>query len=212
MSEMRAPQAARVLLTVCDVILFEETIMPTQKRSAGATSEVYFSVAESSLGHVLAAQTPRGVCAIFLGENVDELERALVKQFPDARRVVGGSEQGAGLDETLREVIDYLHEPGCELDLALEINGTAFQRSVWAQLRMIPKGKTATYTEIANALGKPTAARAVAGACAANLLSVAIPCHRVLRSDGSLSGYRWGVERKRALLEREGALPKQSTI
>lgn len=186
--------------------------MSTKQRSTDRSPMVDFALGDSSLGKVLVARSSKGVCAIFMDEDAEKLERALFETFSDARRVENDGGEGAELKQTLAKVIDYIDDPRQDLDLVFDLHGTEFQRSVWGELREIPLGKTATYTEIAIALGKPTAARAVAGACAANLVSIAIPCHRVVRSDGSLSGYRWGIERKRALLEREGVLKKQSTL
>lgn len=188
--------------------------MAIQQRSMGRAPAVAFALGESSLGTVLVARSARGVCAIFIGADRAEVEPSLRQKFRQARCVEDGDEgaQAGELRDDLSKVIAYIEDPRRELDLELDLCGTEFQRRVWLTLRQIPRGQTSTYTEIAGAIGQPTAARAVAGACAANLVSVAIPCHRVLRSDGSLSGYRWGVARKRALLEREGVLQEQSLL
>jgi AraC family transcriptional regulator of adaptative response/methylated-DNA-[protein]-cysteine methyltransferase len=172
---------------------------PSQFRAGGAHTDIRFAIGECSLGSVLVAASERGVCAILLGDDVDVLARDLRDRFPNAHLFGGGAE----FDRLIAQVVGFVDAPGRGLDLPLDIRGTAFQQRVWQALRAIPAGSTATYTEIAQRIGTPKAVRAVAGACAANALAVAIPCHRVVRTDGSLSGYRWGVERKRALLDKE---------
>jgi AraC family transcriptional regulator of adaptative response/methylated-DNA-[protein]-cysteine methyltransferase len=174
---------------------------PTAYRAGGANTEIRFAVGECSLGSILVAQSDRGVCAILLGDDPDALVRELQDRFPRAA-LVGGD---AMFEETVARVIAFVERPSQGLDLPLDVRGTAFQQRVWQALRQIPAGRTASYAEIAARIGARTSARAVAQACASNTLAVAIPCHRVVRTDGSLSGYRWGVERKRRLLEREGA-------
>jgi AraC family transcriptional regulator of adaptative response/methylated-DNA-[protein]-cysteine methyltransferase len=174
---------------------------PTEFRAGGAGATIRFAVAECSLGSVLVAATDVGICAILLGDDPDALGRDLQDRFPTAE-LVGGD---AGFEGLVAKVIGFVEAPRLGLDLPLDIAGTAFQRRVWQALREIPPGATASYAEIAARLGAPAAARAVARACAANAIAVAIPCHRVVRNDGALSGYRWGVERKRALLAREKA-------
>ncbi|CEJ20208.1 methylated-dna--protein-cysteinemethyltransferase [Ralstonia solanacearum IPO1609] len=154
---------------------------------------------ECSLGAILVAQSERGICAILLGEDPDALVRDLQDQFPKAE-LIGGD---AGFESLVAKVVGLIEAPSIGLDLPLDVRGTAFQERVWQALRAIPPGTTASYAEIAARIGAPRAVRAVAQACGANHLAVAIPCHRVVRSDGQLSGYRWGVERKRTLLERE---------
>jgi AraC family transcriptional regulator, regulatory protein of adaptative response / methylated-DNA-[protein]-cysteine methyltransferase len=156
-------------------------------------------VGQCSLGAILVAASERGVCAILLGDDPQALVHDLQDRFPKAR-LVGGD---ADFEQWVARVIGFVEAPALGLDLPLDLRGTAFQRRVWQALREIPPGRTSTYTEIAERIGAPKAVRAVAGACAANALAVAIPCHRVVRLDGSLSGYRWGVERKRALLAKE---------
>lgn len=156
---------------------------------------IQYDVAECSLGRVLAARSGRGTCAIFLGDDSESLVEELRRRFPSAE-----VERG---DANIGRVIAAIEAPRAGVDLPLDVRGTAFQLSVWDALRAIPTGATATYTEIAERIGAPGSARAVAGACAANTLSMAIPCHRVVHRDGSLSGYRWGVSRKRELLARE---------
>jgi len=173
---------------------------PTDYRAGGADTEIHFAVGECSLGSILVAQSAKGVCAIFLGDDPDALMRDLQDRFPRAT-LVGGE---AAFEQTVAKVIGFVEAPALGLDLPLDVRGTAFQQRVWQALREIPVGSTASYTEIAARIGAPNGARAVAQACGTNALAVAIPCHRVVRNDGSLSGYRWGVERKRRLLIREG--------
>ncbi|MGU3538814.1 bifunctional DNA-binding transcriptional regulator/O6-methylguanine-DNA methyltransferase Ada [Methylobacterium sp. A54F] len=175
---------------------------PSTYRRGGPGTRIRFAVAESSLGALLVAATERGVCAILLGDDPDALVRDLQDRFPRAE-LMGGD---AAFEGWVAQVVGFVEAPRRGLDLPLDIGGTAFQQRVWAALRAIPVGTTATYTDVARAIGEPASVRAVAQACGANRLAVAIPCHRVVRSDGSLSGYRWGVARKRALLDRE-ALP-----
>ena len=174
---------------------------PSTYRAGGADAEIRFAIGECSLGSVLVAASAKGVCAILIGDDPDILARELQDRFPRAR-LIGGD---AGFESTVAKVVGFVDTPGLGLDLPLDVRGTAFQQRVWNALREIPAGKTTTYTEIAKKIGAPKAVRAVAGACAANHIAVAIPCHRVVRTDGSLSGYYWGVERKRALLDKERA-------
>ena len=174
---------------------------PGAVRRGGAGAVIRFAVGEASLGAVLVAATDKGVCAITLGDDPEALVRDLQDRFPRAEFKGGDAE----FERTIAEVVGVVEAPAQRLDLPLDIRGTAFQQKVWAALQTIPPGKTATYKEIARAIGQPTAVRAVAQACGANPLAVAIPCHRVVRSDGDLSGYRWGVERKRELIAREAA-------
>lgn len=161
--------------------------------------EIRFAVGECSLGSILVAASARGVCAIMMGDDPDQLVRDLQDRFPRANLIGGDAE----FERLVAKVVGFVEAPGVGLDLPLDVRGTAFQRRVWQALQEIPLGTTASYTEIAKRIGSPEAVRAVARACATNLIAVAIPCHRVVRSDGSISGYRWGVERKRALLDRE---------
>ncbi len=174
---------------------------PGAVRRGGAGVLIRFAVGEASLGAVLVAATDKGVCAITLGDDPHALVRDLQDRFPNADFEGGDPE----FERLVAEVVGLVEAPGQRLDLPLDIRGTAFQQKVWAALQAIPPGRTATYAEIARAIGQPKAVRAVAQACGANPLAVAIPCHRVVRSDGDLSGYRWGVERKRKLIEREAA-------
>jgi AraC family transcriptional regulator of adaptative response/methylated-DNA-[protein]-cysteine methyltransferase len=172
---------------------------PTDFRAGGVNARIRFALAQCSLGAILVAESDRGICAILLGDDPDALAHDLQDRFPQAR-LIGGE---ADFEDWVARVVGFVEAPGLGLDLPLDVRGTAFQQRVWQALRDIPPGRTASYTEVAARIGAPTAVRAVAQACAANALAVAIPCHRVVRSDGALSGYRWGVERKRALLERE---------
>lgn len=173
---------------------------PTIYRTGGASSDIRFAIGECSLGSILVARSEIGVCAILLGDDPDALARELQDRFPQATLIGGDAE----FEDLVARVVGLVEAPGLGLDLPLDVRGTAFQRRVWQALQEIPAGSTASYTEIAHRIGAPKAVRAVAQACAANQLAVAIPCHRVVRSDGALSGYRWGVERKRSLLQREG--------
>ena len=218
-AEMRARRAAEGLKTaktVTEAIYdagfnsssrFYETatarlgMTPTAARRGGEGLSIRFAVGEASLGSVLVAATDKGVCAIMLGDDPDGLVRELEDRFPRAKLVAADP----NFERTVAQVVGLVEAPGQNLDLPLDIRGTAFQQKVWQALRAIPVGATATYAEIARTVGRPKAVRAVAQACAANPLAVAIPCHRVVRTDGGLSGYRWGVERKRKLLDREVA-------
>jgi AraC family transcriptional regulator of adaptative response/methylated-DNA-[protein]-cysteine methyltransferase len=174
---------------------------PRAFRDGGRDTELRFAVAQCSLGALIVAASDRGIAAIAFGDDPAALVEDLQDRFPKAT-LVGGD---AAFEETVARVVGFVEAPGTSLELPLDVRGTAFQERVWQALRAIPAGRTATYTEVAQAIGLPKAVRAVAQACAANPTAVAIPCHRVVRTDGSLSGYRWGIERKRALLEREGA-------
>ncbi len=177
-------------------------MLPATFRAGGPGETIAFATAATTLGTVLAAATERGLCAIALGDGPAELEADLRRRFPQARLVPAGPEAAA----VLARVAALVETPAQGLDLPLDIRGTAFQRRVWEELRRIPAGETTTYARLAADLGRPGAARAVARACAANPLALAVPCHRVVRGDGSLAGYFWGLSRKRALLEREAAL------
>jgi len=175
---------------------------PTRFRAGGAGESIHFAVGECSLGSVLVAATEKGVCAITLGDDPESLVRELQDRFAKAR-LVGGD---AGFEQLVAKVVGLVEAPAVAIDLPLDVRGTAFQQRVWQALRKIPAGSTASYADIARRLGTPNAVRAVAQACGANPVAIAIPCHRVVRRDGELSGYRWGVERKRALLDREAAV------
>jgi len=172
---------------------------PTQYRAGGVNEEIRFAVGECTLGAILVASSKKGIAAILLGNDPDKLVRDLQDRFPRAK-LVGADKEYEAL---VARVVGLVEAPGHNLELPLDIRGTAFQQKVWRALREIPVGKTVSYAELARKIGAPKAVRAVAGACAANNIAVAIPCHRVVRKDGSLSGYAWGVERKRGLLERE---------
>jgi AraC family transcriptional regulator, regulatory protein of adaptative response / methylated-DNA-[protein]-cysteine methyltransferase len=172
---------------------------PTAYRAGGANTQIRFAIGQCSLGSILVARSERGICAISLGDDPDALARDLQDRFPQAR-LIGDDAEFARL---VARVVGFVESPGLGLDLPLDVRGTAFQQRVWQALREIPSGSTASYAQIAERIGAPKAVRAVAQACGANKLAVAIPCHRVVRRDGNLSGYRWGVQRKRALLERE---------
>ena len=172
---------------------------PSDYRAGGADTEIRFAVGECSLGSILVARSARGICAILLGDDPGTLVRDLQDRFPRAA-LVGGD---AAFERTVARVVGFVEAPALGLDLPLDVRGTAFQQRVWQALRDIPAGETVSYAEIARRLGAGGSARAVAQACAANALAVAIPCHRVVRHDGALSGYRWGVERKQRLLEKE---------
>ena len=176
---------------------------PTRFKNGGDGAEVRFAVAETSLGAMLVAETAKGICAVALGDDPDALVRELQDRFPKAQ-LIGGNED---FERRVAEVVGLVDQPekGPEksLNLPLDIRGTAFQQKVWAALRRIPAGQTLSYAELADRIGSPNAVRAVAGACAANTLALLVPCHRIVRTDGALSGYRWGAERKRVLLQRE---------
>lgn len=174
---------------------------PSEYRAGGTNVDIRFALGESSLGSILVATSSKGICAISLGDDPHALIEAFQDQFPNAN-LIGAD---AAFEQLVAEVVGFVESPATGLALPLDIRGTVFQERVWQALRDIPAGSTATYTQIATQIGLPSAVRAVANACGANKLAVAIPCHRVVRSDGSLSGYRWGVERKRKLLEIEAA-------
>jgi AraC family transcriptional regulator, regulatory protein of adaptative response / methylated-DNA-[protein]-cysteine methyltransferase len=174
---------------------------PTQFKTGGANEEIRFALGQTSLGAILVASSKKGVASILLGNDPDVLLRQLQDRFPKAK-LIGADKDYEAL---VARVVGFIEAPQIGLDLPLDVRGTAFQRRVWQALQEIPVGQTVSYTEIAQRIGSPTAVRAVAGACAANNLAVAIPCHRVVRNDGALSGYAWGVERKKILLDREGA-------
>jgi AraC family transcriptional regulator of adaptative response/methylated-DNA-[protein]-cysteine methyltransferase len=172
---------------------------PSAYKDGGAQAQIRFAIGQSSLGAILVARSDKGVCCILIGDDPQDLAEDLQRRFGKAD-LVGDDPDFAAL---VAQVVGFIEAPRLGLDLPLDVRGTAFQQRVWRALRAIPAGKTASYADIAAAIGAPSAVRAVAGACAANPIAVAIPCHRVLRNDGALSGYRWGVERKRALLDAE---------
>ncbi|NNE85984.1 MAG: methylated-DNA--[protein]-cysteine S-methyltransferase [Alphaproteobacteria bacterium] len=168
-------------------------------RPSEAIATIRFAVGACSLGAILVAATDKGVCAILLDDDAGALARDLQDRFPMAQ-LIGGD---ASCERLVAKVVGFVEAPARGLDLPLDIRGTAFQQRVWSTLREIPAGETVSYSAVAERIGSPQSVRAVAGACAANAIAVAIPCHRVVRSDGGLSGYRWGIERKQSLLERE---------
>jgi AraC family transcriptional regulator of adaptative response/methylated-DNA-[protein]-cysteine methyltransferase len=172
---------------------------PATYRSGAAGQHIRYAVEPCALGVVLVAATPKGVCAIEFGQSAHTLVEGLQSRFPKATLVPGDPD----FRHWMGQILHHIEHPASLLDLPLDIQGTVFQRRVWDALRRIPCGQTASYAEVAAAIGQPTAVRAVAQACAGNPVALAVPCHRVVRSDGSLSGYRWGTERKALLLERE---------
>jgi AraC family transcriptional regulator of adaptative response/methylated-DNA-[protein]-cysteine methyltransferase len=174
---------------------------PQNFRHRGDGADIVYGIGKSSLGHVLVARSGRGVCAVMLGGDQKTLEAEIKKKFAKARSIENDAEFAA----LLAKVIGLVEAPAMPVDLPLDIRGTLFQQKVWAALRAIPPGETASYAEIAKRIGAPKSTRAVAQACAANDIAIAIPCHRVVRSDGAISGYRWDPARKRALLDRERA-------
>lgn len=176
---------------------------PQKLRNATATGTLQFAIGQCSLGAVLVAESGHGIRAILLGDDAETLLHNLQDCFPLVTLEAGN----AAFAKRVAQVLEFIDTPARGLALPLDIQGTAFQQRVWQALREIPAGTTASYSDIASQLGSPKSVRAVAGACAANVLAVAIPCHRVVKADGSLSGYRWGVERKRALLAREKITP-----
>jgi AraC family transcriptional regulator of adaptative response/methylated-DNA-[protein]-cysteine methyltransferase len=179
---------------------------PSDYRAGGANAAIRFAVGECSLGSILVASSEKGVCAILIGDDPEALVRDLQDRFPRATLIGGDAE----FEKLVARVVGFIEAPGIGLDLPLDVRGTAFQQRVWAALREIPVGTTVSYAHVARTIGAPNAVRAVAGACAANALAVAIPCHRVVRNDGGVSGYRWGIDRKRALIEREAAPGRRS--
>lgn len=172
---------------------------PSNYRAGGTNTDIYFAIGECSLGSILVASSDRGICAIFLGDDPEALLKDLQDKFPESNFIGGDTK----FEKQVAQVVGLVESPGAGLNLPLDIRGTVFQQRVWQALKNIPVGSTASYSDIAKQIGSPKSFRAVAQACAANTLAVAIPCHRVVRNDGSLSGYRWGIERKRVLLEKE---------
>ena len=174
---------------------------PSHYRAGGANEEIKFAIGQTFLGAILVASSTKGVAAILLGDHAEALLRELQDRFPNARLIGADRDYEA----IVARVVGFVEAPELGLDLPLDVRGTAFQQRVWQALRDIPVGATVTYAQLAQRLGSCKSVRAVAGACAANKLAVAIPCHRVIRTDGSVSGYAWGLERKRALLDREAS-------
>jgi AraC family transcriptional regulator of adaptative response/methylated-DNA-[protein]-cysteine methyltransferase len=179
---------------------------PQRYRGGGGGETIRFAVAACSLGALLVAATDKGICSILLGDDPDALVRDLQDRFPKAELI--GAEPA--FEATVAQVVAFVEAPRIGLELPLDLRGTAFQQRVWQALRSIPAGRTVGYAELAAQLGMPQGARAIAGACAANPVAIAVPCHRVVRNDGSISGYRWGVERKKSLLEREAGQAKDA--
>jgi AraC family transcriptional regulator, regulatory protein of adaptative response / methylated-DNA-[protein]-cysteine methyltransferase len=176
---------------------------PAQYRNGGAGLEIRYTVVSSVLGGVLVGRTEKGVCAVLL-DDAERLSADLGAEFPGAHLV----RDDAGLREWAGAVVEAVAGRAPAAPIPLDLQGTDFQRRVWAELQRVPLGETASYAEIAARIGRPTATRAVAGACAGNHVAVVVPCHRVVRADGGLGGYKWGVERKRALLSGEKAAPR----
>jgi AraC family transcriptional regulator, regulatory protein of adaptative response / methylated-DNA-[protein]-cysteine methyltransferase len=177
-------------------------LLPAAKPAHTATHVLLFGVGDSALGKVLLARSAKGVCAILLGDDAGELEADLASRFPEASRV----ENEVMVRDDLAKVVRYAEKPSEGLDLALDMRGTPLQRRIWQQICAIPVGKTMSYMHLARLINNvypKVAARVVANACAANPIALAVPCHRVIRTDGELAGYRWGIERKRALIEKE---------
>ncbi|MEA4838751.1 MAG: bifunctional DNA-binding transcriptional regulator/O6-methylguanine-DNA methyltransferase Ada [Rhodospirillaceae bacterium] len=174
-------------------------MIPTDYKQGGKGVDIRFAVGQCSLGAILVAESGKGICAISLGDDPDALVQDLQDQFPKAHFIGGDSV----FENRVAQIVGFIEVPAIGLDLPLDLQGTAFQERVWRALSRVPAGQTVSYTDIAQRIGEPKAVRAVARACAANKIAVAIPCHRVIRADGGISGYRWGVERKRALLKRE---------
>jgi AraC family transcriptional regulator of adaptative response/methylated-DNA-[protein]-cysteine methyltransferase len=174
---------------------------PSAFKRGGRGERITFAIAETDLAHVLVGRTQRGICAVYLG-TPEGLRHALAQEFPEAERV----EDMKSMTNEVKTVNEVLAASGIGGSLRLDAHGSEFQKKVWAALREIPAGETRTYSQIAEAIRQPGAARAVARACASNPLALLTPCHRVVRADGALGGYRWGIERKRALLKREGAI------
>jgi AraC family transcriptional regulator of adaptative response/methylated-DNA-[protein]-cysteine methyltransferase len=181
---------------------------PTEYRSGAPHLTIRFAIGESSLGSILVAESDKGICAISLGDNPDLLIKDLQKRFRNAT-LIGGD---AAFEKRVAHVVGFVEAPYTRFDLPLDVRGTAFQQRVWKALCRIPAGETATYTDIAKRIGSPRAVRGVARACASNTLAVAIPCHRVVRQGGALAGYRWGIERKRALLLKELQCPSEKGL
>lgn len=177
---------------------------PATYRRGGEGMAISYTIVACPLGRVLVAATQRGVSAVYLGDSDEPLKKALMREYPRAeiRR------DSAGIGSWVREIIQHLRGQEPHIDLPLDVQATAFQRRVWEELRRIPYGSTKSYTEVARAIGKPKAIRAVARACATNPVSIVVPCHRVVREDGNLAGYRWGLGRKKMLLAQERGVAK----
>jgi methylated-DNA-[protein]-cysteine S-methyltransferase/AraC family transcriptional regulator of adaptative response/methylated-DNA-[protein]-cysteine methyltransferase len=182
---------------------FARTDSRATTRHDAPLGEVLFTTAESALGIVLVARSSVGVCSILIGSEAATLTADLAERFPSSAL----TRNDRALARDLEKILRFIAAPERGLNLELDVHGTPFQRRVWDALCAIPSGRTVTYAALARRIGEPGSVRAVANACAANAIALAIPCHRVIRSDGTLSGYRWGVERKRAMLTREARSP-----
>lgn len=174
---------------------------PSKFKAGGTNIEIRYTIEPCWLGNILVAATGQGVCSILFGDNEADLEQDLTVRFPHAS--LEASDTGSDFKLWVNKVLQFIKQPDNSLRLPLDIHGTVFQERVWRALQTIPAGETASYAEVAKKIGKPKASRAVASACAANPIAVVIPCHRVVRKGGAISGYRWGKERKQQLLERE---------
>lgn len=175
---------------------------PSTWRKGGMGTDIHFALGQCRLGALLVAQSPRGLCAILLGDEPQALLEQFQDRFPEAR-LIGAD---PAFETLVAQVVGFIEAPGLGIGLPLDLQGTVFQERVWRALQTIEPGQTLSYAQLAERIGMTSAVRAVARACAANTLAVAIPCHRVVRSDGGLSGYRWGVERKKALLDVEATI------
>jgi len=178
---------------------------PAEYRRGGLGMKIHYTITDSPLGRLLVAATERGISALYLGESDASLEDSLRKEYPRAEISADGNKSDR-LKSWLEKILAHLRGKQPDLDLPTDVQATAFQRRVWQELRRIPFGSTRTYTQVARNIGKPAAVRAVARACATNPVSVVVPCHRVVREDGELAGYRWGISRKQALLDRESSI------
>lgn len=179
-------------------------VSPLSDAPGTANAEtIRYAFGRSTLGQVLVARSARGICALLIGSDREKLTADLRRDFPDAQ---AADDTDPGLGEDATAAVSLIEAPQEPAELTLDLKGTDFEIAVWQALRAIPAGRTMSYSALAEAIGKKGLAREVAEACAANRIAVAVPCHRILRKDGSISGYRWGVQRKRALLKREGAL------
>jgi AraC family transcriptional regulator, regulatory protein of adaptative response / methylated-DNA-[protein]-cysteine methyltransferase len=174
---------------------------PSIYKRGGVGEDIRYHISNCSLGYLLVAATGKGICSIRFGDSPNELQTELEELFPHAQVRQGD----VSFKKMVAETLSFVERPQAQFNLPLDIRGTAFQQRVWTALQKIPLGSTASYQAVAKSIGKPAAVRAVAGACAANPVAVAVPCHRVVKADGALSGYRWGVARKESLLKREGA-------
>lgn len=179
---------------------------PAAYRRGGEGMDISYTIASSPLGRVLVAATRRGVSAVYLGDSDEALKKALEHEYPRAEI----RHDNAGIGPWVREIVQHLRGQEPHIDLPLDVQATAFQRRVWEELQRIPYGSTKSYTEVARAIGKPKAIRAVARACATNPVSIVVPCHRVVREDGNLAGYRWGLDRKKTLIARERDIAKRA--